>query len=130
MGRDLRAFVFGLAVFVALYMLYWIALATPLDESPAGHALMGLGYAIPLVAGGVTAYFSGEHQFAAVLSLGVVGSVVIAVINSLASAVGMRVDFPGLTSIPLVAALSLLVQVPLVLLGGAVVGLWLRSRHA
>ncbi len=118
MNRDFRAFAIGLAVFTALYSVFLLLPVYPLF------------FAIPLIAGGVVAYLSGRRQFAAVLSLGVVGSGVVAVLNFAASAIGLPSDFPGASSIPLVAALSLLYQVPLVLVGGAVVGLWLRWRHA
>ena len=130
MSRDIRAFVVGVALFVALYAIYWLALEVGVNDGRLGLAVAGLGYAVPLVAGGTTAYLAGSHQFAALLGLGVVGAVSIGVINFVASALGAGSDFPGARSIPLVAALSLLVQVPLVLVGGAIVGLWLRSRHA
>jgi len=118
MNRDLRAFAIGLAVFTALYAVIFLVPVYPLY------------FAIPLIAGGVVAYMSGRRQFAAVLSLGVVGSGVVAVLNFAASALGVPSDFPGASNIPLVAAFALLWQVPLVLVGGAVVGLWLRGRDA
>ena len=130
MSRDIRAFAVGVALFVALYAIYWLALAVGVNDERLGLAVAGLGYAVPLVAGGATAYLAGSHQFAALLALGVVGAASIGVINFVASALGASSDFPGAASIPLVAALSLFVQVPLVLVGGAIVGLWLRSRHA
>jgi hypothetical protein len=118
MNRDLRAFAIGLAVFTALYAAFLLVPIYPVY------------FVIPLVCGGVVAYLSGRRQFAAVLGLGVVGSGVVAVLNFAASALGYPSDFPGASSILLVAGLSLLWQVPLVLVGGAVVALWLRWRHA
>ena len=83
-----------------------------------------------MVAGGVTAFFAQRRQFAAVLALGVAGAILVSLINLVGSLVGIASDFPGLGSVPLVFGLSLLVQVPLVLIGGALVGLWQRSKHA
>jgi hypothetical protein len=128
--RDIRAFIAGVAVFVALYALYWCALAVGGNELQVGIAIIGFGYAVPLIAGGVTAYLSGGYQFAAVLGLGFAGAGLVATINFVASSFGFSSDFPAAASIPIVAILSLLVQVPLVLIGGAVVRLWLRWRHA
>ena len=130
MARDRLAFAAGLTVFVALYALYWLVLAVRLDNAALGFAVVCFGYAVPLLAGGVAAYISSQHQFAVLLLLGVTGAVAVSLINFAASSLGARVDFPGASSIPTVAVLSLLVQVPLVLVGGAIVGLWLRSRHA
>lgn len=129
MNRDVRAFLAGTATFAVLYAAYFAAV-TQASNHAVGTVLMVLAYVVPLVAGGVTAYLAGQRQFAAVFALGVVGAGLVAVINFVASSLGAATDFPGLASVPLVAALSLLVQVPLVLVGGAVVGVWLRSRHA
>lgn len=130
MARDIVAFAVGVAVVVALYALYWAALAMDIDNPRVGITIVGFGYAVPIIAGGVTAWLSKQHQFAALLILGVVAAVLVAIINFVASALGFASDFPGASSISVVAGLSLLVQVPLVLVGGAIVGLWLRSRHA
>ena len=129
MARDTLGFAAGLTVFVALYALYWLVLAVRLDNVALGFAVMCFGYVVPLVAGGVAAYLSQQHQFG-VLLLGVTGALAVSFINFAASSLGARSDFPGASSIPTVAVLSLLVQVPLVLVGGAIVGLWLRSRNA
>jgi apolipoprotein N-acyltransferase len=108
-----------------------MALELVKNESPlVGYAILGFAYLVPIIAGGVTAYHSRRRQFAAVLALGVTGAILVALINWVGSSVGIASDFPGMASVPLVAALSLLVQVPLVLIGGAVVGLWRRSKHA
>jgi len=131
MHRDIRAFAVGVAAFVVLYAVYWAGLALALDASPVfGYAVFGFAYLVPLVAGGVAAALAQRHQFATVLLLGIAGAVLVAVINFIGSSVGIPSDFPGLGSVPLVAALSLLVQVPLVLIGGAIVGVWQRRRHS
>ena len=129
MNRDVRAFLAGTAAFAVLYALYFAAV-TQVSNNVIGAVLMGAAYVVPLVAGGITAYLAGQRQFAAVFALGIVGAGLVALINFGASSLGAPTDFPGLRSVPLVAALSLLVQLPLVLVGGAAVGVWLRSRHA
>jgi hypothetical protein len=118
MDRDFRAFAIGLAVYTALSVLYFAA------------PLFPLYFAIPVISGGVVAYLSGRRQFAAVFSLGVVGAAVGAALNFVASSLGAPSDFRRASDIPFVAVMSLLYQVPLVLIGGAVVGLWLRWRDA
>ena len=131
MDRDVRAFGVGAVVFVALYTIYWVALARVRDVSPLfGHAVLGFAYLVPIVAGGVTALLSQRRQFAPVLALGIASAILVSLINAIGSSLGAPSDFYGFESIPLVAALSLLVQVPLVLVGGAVVGLWQSRKHA
>ena len=130
MGRDALAFAAGLGVFVALYALYWAALAARLDSTALGPTVIGFGYAVPVVAGAVTAYLSRQHQFAKLLLLGLTSAVVLSIINFAGSSLGVGSDFPEASGIPIVAVLSLVVQVPLVIVGGAIVGLWQRSRQA
>jgi len=51
MARDTLAFAIGLAVFVALWALYWLAVAARPQSVALGVAIVCFGYAVPLVAG-------------------------------------------------------------------------------
>jgi len=129
-SRDLRAFAIGLTVFVTLYAVDFLVLAQTEHMAGVGEVVVAVGYAIPVIAGGVTAFFCGGRDFASVAGVGIFGSLLVALLNALAALFGMPTDFSGWSSVPLVAVLSLFVQVPLALIGGAVVGKWLRPRRA
>ena len=132
MKRDIQAFTAGLSVFFLLVLAYFLlAAASGNSVSPVlGWSITSLQYAAPLVSGAICARIARDRQFLALLALGVAASVVVGVLNFALSALGLPADLGGVANLPWVIGLSLFVQLPLVLVGGAISAFLARNAHA
>jgi len=128
---DIRAVVVGLGIFVVLNLAYFSFL-TWVNDVPSfvGALVYVSGYAVPVLAGAVTSFLARGRQFAAVLILGLAAAVCVGAINLFWSWLGLPTDLGDLTNFPVVVGLSLFVQVPLVVVGGALGGFLRNGLHA
>jgi len=106
-----------------------LALIAWASNSTLGVAVVLSSMAIPLVAGGVTAYVAGRRWFGVSLAVGAVGGGAIALLNLLTAWWGGSSRPPDVVEGMLMVVSSVVFEVPLVLIGGAVVFLSLRGRY-
>jgi hypothetical protein len=127
MIADVRAIVAGIVVFVVLLIAYF-ALVTWVRDAPS--FLWLLGYTVPLLAGCVTGFMASRREFVALLILGVAAAICQGILNFVWGWLGLPTDLGGLRTLPWVVVLSLVVIVPLVVIGGTIGYLLHRGSHA
>ena len=118
MRRDIRAFSVGLGVFVALEVVF-LGLATQLTDVPplVGWIVPALWYAAPLISGFVYGCIATKPSSTTVLLQGVASSICVGSLNLAADGLGVPVDLGGVQSLGWVVGLSMIVILPLVVLG-------------
>jgi hypothetical protein len=130
-SRGIRGFLTGLAVFVAMNVLYLALLTwTPSDSQSLGWLVLGVEFAAPLLAGFVCGRLTQQHQFVTLFVLGIAAAACLGALNYGWGALGFPGDLAGLGNVPMVIGLSLFAVVPLVVVGGAVGATLRHGAHA
>jgi hypothetical protein len=126
MSRDSLAVIYGLLAFLMLHVGYLYADAA---IENAFMAMMWLFFATPVLAGSITGYFAQRRPLLCLLALGAAIAVSVSLVHAYRVGLGIRSPAGGLGGTVALGVFSLVFQLPMALIGGAVGAYVARTRR-